>query len=155
MITLRGLILGRIVDYECAEALAERLARSEAANGAAFVARARIRATFHLFADALNDLDVAEWLSPNVETINIERAAIFQGLGRYDEALAIRQGAADRRSSFETLGALAWLCAELGEIEAGVVPEDLREVEPLDDFGHRLREEVVVLHRQDGQLDAG
>jgi tetratricopeptide (TPR) repeat protein len=118
LITLRGLILGRIVDYECAEALAERLARSEAANGAAFVARARIRATLHLFADALNDLDVAELLSPNVETINTERAAIFQGLGRYDEALAIRQGAADRRPSFETLGALAGLCAELGEIEA-------------------------------------
>jgi tetratricopeptide (TPR) repeat protein len=118
LITLRGLILGRIVDYECAEGLAERLARSETGNGAAFIARARIRATLHLFADALNDLDVAEWLSANVETINIERAAIFQGLGRYDEALAIRQGAANRRPSFETLGALAGLCAELGEIEA-------------------------------------
>jgi tetratricopeptide (TPR) repeat protein len=117
LITLRGLILGRIVDYECAERLAERLTRSEVANGAAFVGRARTRATLHRFADALNDLDIAERLSPNIETIDVERAAIFQGLGRYDEALAIRQGATDRRPSFETLGTLAGLYAERGEIE--------------------------------------
>jgi len=117
LITLRGLILGRIVDYECADGIAERLTRSEAADGAAFVARARIRATLHLFADALNDLAIAERLSSLIETINVERAAIFQALGRYDEALAIRQGAADLRPSFETLGALAGLRGELGEFE--------------------------------------
>lgn len=116
LITLRGLILSRIADYERAEELAEHLVRGEPAVGAAFVARARSRATFHRFLDALNDLDVAEGLSQNAETLKLERAAIFQALGRYDEALAIRREAADRRTSFETLGALAGLCAERGEI---------------------------------------
>ena len=118
LITLRGLILGRVADYERAEEIAERLVQSEPANGAALVARARTRGTFHRFLDALNDLAVAERLAPNDEMVNIERAAIFQALGQYDEAFAIRQEAATRRPSFETLGALAGLCAERGEIEA-------------------------------------
>jgi tetratricopeptide (TPR) repeat protein len=116
LITLRGLILSRIADYERAEELAEHLVRGEPAVGAAFVARARSRATFHRFLDALNDLEVAEGLSQNADTLKLERAAIFQALGRYDEALAIRWEAADRRTSFETLAALAGLCAERGEI---------------------------------------
>jgi tetratricopeptide (TPR) repeat protein len=116
LITLRGLILGRVADYELAEKDAERLVQSEPANGAALVARARTRSTFHRFLEALNDLAVAERLTPNDERINIERAAIFQALGQYDEAFAIRREAAIRRPSFETLGALAGLCAERGEI---------------------------------------
>ena len=116
LITLRGQILGCVADYELAEKNAERLVQSEPANGAAFVARARTRSTFHRFLEALNDLAVAERLAPNDERINIERAAIFQALGQYDEAFAIRRGAAIRRPSFETLGALAGLCAERGEI---------------------------------------
>jgi tetratricopeptide (TPR) repeat protein len=116
LITLRGLILGRVADYELAEQNAERLVQSEPANGAALVARARTRSTFHRFLEALNDLAVAERLTPNDERINIERAAIFQALGQYDEAFAIRREAAIRRPSFETLGALAGLCAERGEI---------------------------------------
>ena len=42
---------------------------------------------------------------------------MFQALGRYDEAFAIRREAASLLPSFETLGALAGLCAERGEIE--------------------------------------
>jgi hypothetical protein len=38
LILLRGLILGRIVDYERAEEIAEQLVRDDAADGAAFVA---------------------------------------------------------------------------------------------------------------------
>jgi tetratricopeptide (TPR) repeat protein len=118
LITLRGLILGRVSDYELAEENAERLVRSEPANRAALVARARTRSTFHRFEDALEDLAVAEHLGPKDEMINNERAAIFQALGQYDDALAIRQEAATLRPSFETLGALAGLCADRGEIEA-------------------------------------
>ena len=54
---------------------------------------------------------------PRSDGLNGERAAILQALGRHDEAFPIRQEAATLRSSFETLGALAGLCAERGEIE--------------------------------------
>jgi tetratricopeptide (TPR) repeat protein len=117
LITLRGLILGRISDFERAEECAERLLRNEAANASAFFARARTRATFHRFTDALADLEAAERLSPNFDGLKSERAAVLQALGRYDEALVIRREAASRRPSFETLAALAGLCAEQGEIE--------------------------------------
>jgi tetratricopeptide (TPR) repeat protein len=115
LIALRGLVLSHITDYERAEEIAERLVCREPANGAGFVARARTRATFHRFADALSDLEVAERLSFNARKANAERAAIFQAVGRYDEALVIREEAANHWPSFETLGALAGLCAERGE----------------------------------------
>jgi tetratricopeptide (TPR) repeat protein len=118
LITLRGLILGHIADYQRAEEIAEQLVRDAATDGTAFVARARTRAVFHRFTDALDDVDRAERLSLDAETTNRERAAIFQALGRYDEALAIREEAADRRASFENVAALVGLYAERGEIDA-------------------------------------
>lgn len=117
LITLRGLILGRVTDYERAEECAERLSRDQPTSGAAFRARARTRATFHRFAEALDDLQVAELHLSQSGELSGERAAIFQALGRYDEALVIRQETADVRPSFETLAALAGLQAERGEIE--------------------------------------
>jgi len=118
LITLRGLILGHIADYQRADEMAEQLVRDAATDGTAFVARARTRAVFHRFTDALDDIDRAERLGLNAETTNGDRAAIFQALGRYDEALAIREEAADRRASFENVAALVGLYSELGEIEA-------------------------------------
>src|SRR5258705_6308105 len=98
--------------------MAEQLVRDAATDGTAFVARARTRAVFHRFTDALDDIDRAERLGLNAETTNGERAAIFQALGRYDEALAIREEAADRRDSFENVAALVGLHSELGENDA-------------------------------------
>jgi tetratricopeptide (TPR) repeat protein len=118
LITLRGLILGHIADYQRADEMAEQLVRDAATDGAAFVARARTRAVFHRFTDALDDIDRAERLGLNAGTTNGDRAAIFQALGRYDEALAIREEAADRRASFENVAALVGLYSEIGEIDA-------------------------------------
>ena len=118
LITLRGLILGHIADYDWAAEIAEQLVRDAATDGRAFIARARTRAVFHRFTDALDDVDRAERLSIEAETTNPERAAIFQALGRYDEALAIREEAADRRASFENVAALVGLYSEIGEIDA-------------------------------------
>jgi tetratricopeptide (TPR) repeat protein len=118
LITLRGLILGHIADYDWAAEIAEQLVRDAATDGTAFVARARTRAVFHRFTDALDDIDRAERLGLNAETTNGDRAAIFQALGRYDEALAIREEAADRRASFENVAALVGLYSEIGEIDA-------------------------------------
>ena len=94
LITLRGLIIGRIADYVRAEEIAEQLVRDAPTDAKAFVARARTHATFHRFNDALSDIDRAEQLSLDAETANGERAAIFQAVGRYDEALALREQAA-------------------------------------------------------------
>jgi tetratricopeptide (TPR) repeat protein len=118
LITLRGLIIGYIADYQRADEMAEQLVCDAATDGTAFVARARTRAVFHRFADALDDIDRAERLGLNSETTNGDRAAIFQALGRYDEALAIREEAADRRASFENVATLVGLYAERGDVEA-------------------------------------
>ena len=118
LITLRGLILGHIADYQRADEMAEQLVRDAATDGTAFVARARTRAVFHRFTDALDDIDRAERLGFDAESTNRDRAAIFQALGRYDEALAIRKEAADRRASFENVAALVGLYAERGDSDA-------------------------------------
>ena len=118
LISLRGLIVGRIADYDRAEEIAEQLVRDAPTDSRALLARARTRAGFHRFNDALADVDRAEQLSLDTETANGERAAIFQALGRYDDSLALREEAAKRRASFENLAALVGLHAERGEIEA-------------------------------------
>ena len=118
LISLRGLILGRIADYDRAEEIAEQLVRDAPMDPKARLARARTDAGFHRFNDALSDVDRAEGLGLDAETANGERAAIFQALGRYDESLVLREEAVERRASFENLAALVGLHAERGEIEA-------------------------------------
>ena len=117
LLTLRGSILGSIADYERALELAHLLVRDAPSEAAAFLARARTRAVFHRFGEALEDLDVAERLAADTKSVDRERAAVFQGLGRYEEASAIREEDARRRPSFESLGALTTLCAERGDTE--------------------------------------
>jgi tetratricopeptide (TPR) repeat protein len=118
LISLRGLMLGRIADYEKAEEIADQVVRDAPNDSRALVARARTRAGFHRFNDALIDIDHAEGLSLDAETANSERAAIFQALGRYDEAFALREEAAQHRPTFENVAALVSLYAERGEIDA-------------------------------------
>src|SRR5215813_6679545 len=120
LLALRGSILGSIADYERALEFADLLVRDASTEAAAFLARARTRAVFHRFRDALDDLDVAERLAADAESVNRERAAVFLGLGRYDEAFAIREEAAHRSPSFESLGALTTLHAERGDTERAV-----------------------------------
>ena len=118
LISLRGLIVGRITDYDRAEEIAEQLVRDAPNDPKALLLHARTRAGFHRFYDALADVDRAERFSLDAETANGERAAIFQALGRYDESLALREEAVKRKASFENLAALVGLHAERGEIEA-------------------------------------
>ena len=115
LLILRGLILGRISDYERAARLADRLVRDAITDAGAYMARARTRAVFHRFSEALDDLDHADRISPQGIPAKHERAAILQALGRYDEALAAYEDAADRGGQFEQAGALAGLWADCGE----------------------------------------
>jgi tetratricopeptide (TPR) repeat protein len=116
LLLLRGQVLGCIADYERAEARAEQLTHDRPTEGVAFLARARARATFHRFTDALGDLDDAARLGADAADVDAERAAIFQAIGRYDEALTILRNAVERRADFASLAALASLCAERGEV---------------------------------------
>ena len=120
LLALRGSIMGTIADYERAQELADRLVHVAITAAPAFLARAQARAVFHRFADALEDLEVAERLGADADVVNRERAAVFQGLGRYEEAFAIREEAAHRSPSFESLGALTTLHAERGDTERAV-----------------------------------
>src|SRR5215475_10523925 len=115
LLILRGLVLGRISDYERAAQLADRLVHDAVTDAAAYMARARTRALFHRFAEALDDLDRAERLSPKDTAVNHERAGILQALGRFNEALVTHEGAGDRRGDFEKAAALAGLWTERGE----------------------------------------
>jgi len=156
LITLRGLILGRIADYERATELAEQLVRDAPTDGAAFIARAQTHAVFHRFTDALDDVDRAERLSIDAETTNRERAAIFQALGRYDEALAIREEAAQRRANFENLAALVGLYAERGEIDAAerVYAESRRRYRGVSPFPLALLDfQLGLAWMTEGRLD--
>src|SRR5258706_7271309 len=73
LITLRGLLLGRIADYERADEMAEQLVGDAAGDGGSLIARARTRATFHRFVVALTALDRAEQLSFDSAITNRER----------------------------------------------------------------------------------
>jgi tetratricopeptide (TPR) repeat protein len=116
LLILRGQILGRITDYGRAEALAEQLGRRDPSDGRALLTRARARACLHRFAEALTDLEAAEDRGAAGTETEAERAAIFQALGRYEQALTLRRAAAARHPDFETLGGLAALQAERGRI---------------------------------------
>ena len=118
LLLLRGQILGRIADYERATTLAEQLMDHASTDASAFLARARTRATLHRFEEALADLDEARRRGLDPVVVDAECVAIFQALGRYNEALALCRHAVARQPDFATLGALAGLLAERKEIMA-------------------------------------
>jgi len=118
LVALRGHILGRIADYEWAAERADELCRSCAEDPLAWVTRARARARFHRFDQALADLEEARRLGADPCVINAERAEILQATGEYEEALVHFRESAERRADFATLGALATLYAERGEVTA-------------------------------------
>ena len=117
LIALRSQVLGCIADAERAAALADELVDQVPADARSFVARARMSGVFHRFAPALTDLDTAAALGGDRVELDAERAAIFQALGRYDEALAIRRMAVDSHAGFSALAALAGVYGERGEMD--------------------------------------
>lgn len=118
LLLLRGEFLGRIADYERASSLAEQRVASDQSAGAAFLARARTRATHHRFEDALKDIAQAAALGVSPEDLIAEQASTLHQLGRDDEALHLARAATDRQADFRALGVLAVLHAERGDLEA-------------------------------------
>ena len=117
LLILRGQILGRISDYERAAQLANGQVGAAAADAAAYMARARTRAVFHRFSEALDDLDHADRMSPHDTCAKRERAAILQAQGCFDEALSTYSAVIDSVGQFERAAALAGLWAERGEVD--------------------------------------
>src|SRR5207245_2527007 len=107
-----------IADYERADALAERLVADAPTDGRAYLARAQARSTFHRFNEALADLAEAERRGINSNHVEPLRAAIFQAVGRYDEALAIRRRVAPQQPDIRSLGAEASVLADRGDVAA-------------------------------------
>jgi tetratricopeptide (TPR) repeat protein len=118
LLTLRGEVLGRIADYERADQLARQLVRDAPDDHRAWLARARTRATFHRFTEALDDLDAAGRNGLDPAALAAERAAILQAAGCYWHALVLWEDAAKRRPGFAPLSALAVLHAERGQVTA-------------------------------------
>jgi tetratricopeptide (TPR) repeat protein len=116
LLLLRGEVLGRIADYEHAAELAVELVHDAPDDARAWLTRARTRATFHRFAEALADLETAGQNSLDRAAVDAERAPILQAAGCYWHALVLCEDAAKRRPGFTTLGALAVLQAEHGEV---------------------------------------
>jgi tetratricopeptide (TPR) repeat protein len=114
LLALRSHVLGCIVDAERAAAMANELVGQVPSDAQSFVARASMSGVFHRFASALTDLEHAAALGGGRVDLDAERAAIYQALGRYDEALAIRRRAVDRHADFSALAALAGVYGERG-----------------------------------------
>ncbi|MET9081679.1 tetratricopeptide repeat protein [Streptomyces sp. NPDC004237] len=112
---LRGHVRGRIDEAEGAATLADAFVARAPRDPRALLARAGRAAHFHRFAAALDDLDTAAALGLDPRTADEERAAVYQALGRYDEALASCRYALSRRRDFRSLGAMARCRAESAE----------------------------------------
>jgi len=118
LLILRGLILGRISDYERAAELADRQVNAAIASATGYVVRARTRAVLHRFTEALDDLNRADRISPQGAIAERERAAIFQAIGHYHDALVTYEApTTDRGEQFERTAALAGFWADRGKTE--------------------------------------
>ena len=95
LLLLRGEVLGRIADYEQAAELAVELVHDAPDDVRAWLARARTRATFHRFVEAMADLETAGQHSLDRAAVDAERAPILQAVGCYWHALVLCEDAVE------------------------------------------------------------
>ena len=115
LLFLRGDLLGRIADHDRAEAVAKDAVALCPGTAPALYTGARIASRFHRFEEATTLLDEATAAGYSTNDIDVERAALLQATGNYDNALAVRERLATEDPGIHTLGALASLLAEVGE----------------------------------------
>ena len=118
LLLTRGRFLGRIDDYERADAIAEEAVRRAPESPFAYLARAGTAATFHRFPAALRDLERAASLGAAQDRVASARAAILQATGRYREALELRRRLAAECPGIATLAGEASVLAEMGSWDA-------------------------------------
>jgi tetratricopeptide (TPR) repeat protein len=113
----RGQVLGHVHDYEAAEAMADALVAEAPNDPIARLARARSRATWHRFTDALADAAEAARLGALPGAVDAVRAGILQATGNEEAALTIRHQLAEARPDITTLGGEATVRAARGELD--------------------------------------
>ena len=111
----RAQFLGRMADYDRAEEMVNALAKETPKDANVLLVRASVRGTLHQFKDAMADLDAAAKTIKDGR-VEISRAVILQAMGRYDEALALRQAQTKLRATLASMSAEASVHAERGEI---------------------------------------
>jgi tetratricopeptide (TPR) repeat protein len=99
----RARFAGRAGDYRRIAALGEAAVEASPASPEARLARASSRASLHLFADALGDLELADD-TPAARSL---RASILEATGHRAEALRLRRAAVREWVNTRNLGALA------------------------------------------------
>jgi hypothetical protein len=117
LLSTRAQFAGRIADYERALSLAEELVKEAPERGQGYLARAGARAALHRFEDALQDVAEAEKQKARPDHVRSQRASILQGLGRYDEARALRRAASEARPTLVSLGGEAALLGQMGKLD--------------------------------------
>jgi tetratricopeptide (TPR) repeat protein len=118
---LRGDLLGRIVDHDRAELMANEAIALSPDSGSRLYIRARLAERFHRFEEANALLDQAVAAGHPSHEIDIEKAALLQATGHYEEALAVRERLANDNPGIDTLGALASLMAEMDQWAAAEI----------------------------------
>jgi tetratricopeptide (TPR) repeat protein len=117
LLFLRGDLLGRIVDHDHAELIAnEAIAVSPDTANVLYI-RARLAERFHRFNEANDLLDSASAAGYSKHDIDTERAALLQATGEYVEALSLRERLSEKDPGIHTLGTLASLLAEMDRWE--------------------------------------
>lgn len=104
-----------VADLEQIAELGESAVADAPKEGAkAHAIRASSRAALHRFEEALADLDEAVKLGMPAKETNASRASILQALGRYDEALPLKEKLAEEQPSLGSLASLAILYGDMG-----------------------------------------
>jgi tetratricopeptide (TPR) repeat protein len=144
----RALCRGRLADHARAAEMAEQVVRLAPREARSYLLRARARASYHRFDDALADLREAEGRGAPAEAVAYLRASILREIGERDDALNEVARQAEGRASIFSLGTAAALYADRGEFEKA---EEM--------FGRALREypdvspfPVAWLYLQQGSM---
>jgi hypothetical protein len=117
LLLARSKYLGRVADAERAAALADGLMLDRPGERWAWELRASTRAAMHLFAAALADLKEAEKLGTPAADLVAPRAAILEGQGDLDGALALRRAASAGNPDLSNLGLEASLLGLMGRAD--------------------------------------
>lgn len=115
LLFLRGDLLGRIADHDRAQVVAKKAIAWSRDKGSVLYIRAQLAERFHRFEEANALLDQALAAGHPTQEIDLEKAALFQATGKYNEALVLRERLAKEDRGIHTLGSLATLLAEMDE----------------------------------------
>jgi tetratricopeptide (TPR) repeat protein len=113
LLLTRAQVTATVDDVDRAAAHAARATVD--AGGRVLLARAAVHAALHRFADAIDDLALAERQGADSMAVRAQRASVAQAQGHLGEALGLRRELASARRSTTSLAQLAISEAALGD----------------------------------------